>query len=211
MSALPEQINIALLAYDGVDELDLFGAYAVLSKAAELPTTGSHPALTVYLCGPAEVTGSAGVRFMVSHSTETLEQAQVVLVPGGRGAASAAKDPAILAALERVLDRGGRLYGVCSGSLIIAATGRAANICLAIHRRKRELLRSYRVRDVGEGLVREGAITTVGGDLRQSVKSIDLAFAILADHAPATVEPTASRLEIIPGRASVPECNATAS
>ena len=52
-------------------------------------------------------------------------------------------------------------------------------------------------------LVRDGRITTVGGDRRASVKSADLALQLLADLAPHLLEPVCARMEMEPGRRRV--------
>jgi len=202
MKEAPNTVNVVLLAYDGVDELDLFGAYSVLMKASDIePANASQPALNVRLASSSEhVLGSSGVAFRATTGLDVVSSADVVVVPGGRGARNAADDGAIRDALLRVLQRGGTLYGVCTGALIVAATGRAEGRRLAIHRNKREALLDFPVSQVCSGLVRDGQIVTVGGDLSPSVKSVDLAFQVLFDVAPHAVDVIAARMEIIPGR-----------
>jgi AraC family transcriptional activator FtrA len=192
-------VRIVLLAYQDVDELDLFGAYAVLAKAASLDSP--VPRLDVRIAARlSQITSSGGVSFRVEDGLEVAALADALVVPGGRGAQRAAGDPALVAVLQSAASRGAALYGVCSGTLIIAAAGLARERQLAFHHAKRHLLRGYQVGAVTGGLVRDGQITSVGGNLRSSVKSADLAFRLLADFAPGTVSAVCARMELSPGR-----------
>lgn len=197
-------VNVVLLAFPGVEELDLFGAWAVLSKAAEVEAQdASAQSLRVRIVAHSEtVTGSGGVTFVVHAGLEALALSDAVVVPGGRGAQQAADDPVIRSQLSAILERGGSLYSICTGSLIVAATGRAVNSCLAIHRHKRVSLLDFPIGQVGSGLVRDGKLISVGGDLSPSVKSLDVAFALLADLAPHTISRVSDRMELLPGRSN---------
>jgi len=194
-------LDIVVLAYEGVDELDLFGAWSVLKKAEDMTPPVAAPVLRVRIASAfACVRGSGGVAFDVPARLDVISDARVVVVPGGRGARHAADDPAIHHALIGVIDRGGTLYGICTGSLIVAATGRTKESCLAIHRNKREALLDFPVNEVRSGLIRDGQFVTVGGDDSPSVKSVDLALTVLQDFAPYAVAPVSSRMEIVVGR-----------
>jgi AraC family transcriptional regulator, transcriptional activator FtrA len=194
-------IDVVLLAYQGVDELDLFGAWSVLRKAADIDPGGSLPAVHVALAAPERlVTGSGGLMFRAERTLDDAVPGRALVVPGGRGAAAAARNAPILSYVGEAIKGGCRVYGVCTGSLIIAATGHARARALAIHRNKREMLLDLPVNEVATGLVEDGPFVTVGGDPAHSVKSVDLAFALLADFAPHAVEDVGSRMELMPGR-----------
>jgi len=194
-------IDVVLLAYQGVDELDLFGAWSVLRKAAEIDPDGALPVVRMVLAAPESfVTGSGGLVFRAEQMLDDVVPGRALVVPGGRGAAAAARDASILSYVGEAVKRGCRVYGVCTGSLIIAATGLTRTRSLAIHRNKREMLLDLPVNEVTTGLVEDGPFVTVGGDPAHSVKSVDLAFALLADFAPHAVEAVGSRMELMPGR-----------
>jgi putative intracellular protease/amidase len=181
---------VAVLGYAGVDDLDLVGVHAVLAK-------GGLPVRIV--AGPPTFPTSGGLILAAGAGLDALATATAVVVPGGRGAATAATDPAIQTALAGALRSGARMYGVCTGSLILAAAGLAGHR-LAVHGAKRDLLRGLGVAEIGVGLVRSGPVCTVGGDRRASVKSVDLGFEILADLAPHMVAEVQARMELDPGR-----------
>jgi putative intracellular protease/amidase len=194
-------LRVAVVAYPLVDELDLFGSHAVLAKAA-----AAHPGLSVEMAAREPwITGSAGVSIAVPRSLETVAAADAVVVPGGRGARQAADDADLLDALRAAAAHGATLYGVCTGSLVIAATGLAAGKRLAVHGDKHRLLTPYAVGEVSAGLVRDGAIVTVGGDMSASVKAVDLAFQLLYDLAPQLVGAVRARMELLPGRTAMAE------
>ncbi|GAU66483.1 hypothetical protein SSP35_03_01310 [Streptomyces sp. NBRC 110611] len=192
---------IAVLAYPGVDELDLFGGYALLAKAGSVAEeTGAPPVTAVITAEEPEVRGSAGVTFRAQEELSVVERAQAVVVPGGRGASAAAETPRLQRFLRRADERDARLYSVCSGALVLAGAGLAEGRALAIHAAKRTQLTERGAVRAADGLVRDGRICSVGGDVRDSVKSVDLAFALLADLRPELVEPVTRRTEIGPGR-----------
>ncbi|MGK4580986.1 DJ-1/PfpI family protein [Kitasatospora sp. HPMI-4] len=195
-------IEVVLLAYPQVDELDLFGGYSVLAKAASLSGESSRgPRLDVRIvASEPQVTGSGGVRFAVDDGLDAAATAGVVVVPGGRGAQNASAEPELTDLLRAADARGAAIYAVCSGALLVAGAGLARERRIAVHHTKGDLLRSYPVGEVAQGLVRDGRIRSVGGDPSTSVKSVDLAFQILADFAPELVEPVSTRMETTPGR-----------
>jgi AraC family transcriptional regulator, transcriptional activator FtrA len=199
MDRASKVVDIAVLAYDGVDELDLFGAWSVLRKAMEVERKDAQPQLRITLASQRpNVRGSGGILFDATTSLESLANSCAVLIPGGRGARSAASNEAVVDALTDVLNRDGKVYCVCTGSLIAAATGLARKSRLAIHRNKRELLLDFPVDDIRRGLVRDGQFVSIGGEPSPAVKSVDLAFAILQDFAPYAIAAVAERMEILP-------------
>lgn len=194
---------IALLAYPGVDELDLFGGYALLAKAGSIAEeSGAPPITAVITAEDPEIHGSGGVTFRAQEELSVLERAHAVVVPGGRGAAAAAEAPQLRRLLRQVDDRNARLYSVCSGALVLAGAGLTEGRTLAIHAAKRSQLTERGAARAVSGLLHDGRICSVGGDVRDSVKSVDLAFALLADLRPELIDPVTRRTEISPGRAA---------
>lgn len=204
MSKDAEVSDIVVLAYEDVDELDLFGAWSVLKKAEEATVPLSMSGVRVRLAGPQEnVSASGGTSFVVPFGLDVLAGASAIVVPGGKGARQAAVDQAIRNALTDAIDRGARVYGICTGALIIASTGRASERCLAIHRNKREALLDFPVSEVRSGLLHDGPFLTVGGDDAPSIKSVDIGLAVLRDIAPYAIAPVTTRMEIGGGRTAV--------
>jgi transcriptional regulator GlxA family with amidase domain len=113
---------------------------------------------------------------------------------------AAAEDAGLAASLRDAFVSGAALYGVCSGTILLAAAGLTRRRRVAVHHGKREQLAGSLVGEVTSGLVKDGRITTVGGDRQTSVKSADLAFQLLADFTPHLLDAVCARLEVEPGR-----------
>jgi AraC family transcriptional activator FtrA len=233
MSGAPPEANpvrVTILAYPGVDELDLFGAHAVLSKAASIAADqsvgargpvsvelGSARAVSAHEPGAAErglqvriaasspeIISSGGVIFRAQAELTTLLTADAVVVPGGRGVRSAAEDAELATLLREAFASGAAIYGVCSGTILLAYAGLTRRRRVAVHHGKRNQLSGSLAGEVAHGLVKDGTITTVGGDRRTSVKSVDLAFQLLADYTPHLLDAVFARMELEPGRVLAP-------
>src|SRR5713226_2385611 len=191
-------VRIAVLAYEGVDELDLFGAYVPLAKARAALPRPADLALWIGAADP-EVAGSNGVRIHAQAGLDTVRSVTALVIPGGRGVAEACQDARYLAAVRDAHQAGAVLYAVCSGSFLIAAAGLASGRTLAVHARKRRELAALGSCAVADTLVRDGALCSVGGSRERRVKGVDLAFQVLRDWLPGAVEPVAARLETEPG------------
>jgi AraC family transcriptional regulator, transcriptional activator FtrA len=193
--------RIAVIAYPGVDELDLFGAYAILAKAGLVAEEeGVAPVQVAISSSDTEIRGSAGVTFRAQEDLSAVVRARAVVIPGGRGALGTRGDDRLRKALRAAYAGDARLYCVCSGALVLAGAGLAAGRVLAVHSSKRAQLLAQGAQRAASGLIRDGRICSVGGDVQSSVKSTDLAFALLADLRPELVEPVSRRTEVRPGR-----------
>lgn len=113
------QIDVVL--FDGWDELDGLGPYEVFA------TAGLDVAL-VTLEGARAVTGSHGVTVQATGSLRP--DTAMVLIPGGgwndrapRGALAQARNPAMRDAITAAHRRGAIVAGVCTGGMILAASG----------------------------------------------------------------------------------------
>ncbi|HST47197.1 DJ-1/PfpI family protein [Jatrophihabitans sp.] len=201
----PGTVAVRLLAFPGVDDLDLLGAYGVLSKAAELTRAGPPPWLEVALVADrAQLETAGGLRLSVQTGLDEVSSPDVVVVPGGRGVRQVLEAPAYLDYLRAAHRSGAALYSVCSGALLVAAAGLAAGATLAIHAAKRDALTELAAGcRPGTGLVRDGSLTSVGGDRSGSVKSVDLALQLVADHAPRVLPELLDRMELRQGRTLV--------
>ncbi|KVK73685.1 short-chain dehydrogenase [Burkholderia sp. MSMB1498] len=195
-------VDVILLAYDGVDALDLFGVHAVLAKASAVTAPDGAAPLRVAIAAASRViTTSCGIDLSCGAPLDTLDHARAIVVPGGRGAAAAARHPSLATLLARAHMRGAAIYVVCSGALLVAAAGIANGRRLAIHHDKQQWLRDVAPSvEPAAGLIADGRLCSVGGDASPSTKATDLAFQLLADFAPYAVAPVAARMELRPGR-----------
>ncbi|MEO6501812.1 MAG: DJ-1/PfpI family protein [Jatrophihabitantaceae bacterium] len=197
----PAVLEVRLLAFPDVDDLDLMGAYAVLSKAAEIARAGPSPRLSIVIAAQQpELRTAGGLRFQAQARLDEAGQADAVLVPGGRGIQQVLTSAPHLDYLRAAHRHGAAVYSVCSGALLVAASGIAGAATLAIHAAKRAQLAGVSDSVPGAGLIRDGRLTSVGGNCRSSVKSVDLALQLVADHAADLLPELLSRMELAQGR-----------
>ncbi|WP_310564094.1 DJ-1/PfpI family protein [Hydrogenophaga sp.] len=111
-------MHIAILTFQGFNELDSFVALGVLNRV-------KRPGWRVTLCCPAPtVTSMNGV---VVHAQSTLAEAataDAVLVGSGLQTRDVVADPQTMATLRQALDPARQLIGAqCSGTLVLAQLG----------------------------------------------------------------------------------------
>jgi transcriptional regulator GlxA family with amidase domain len=108
---------IAIALFDGVTALDAIGPYEILSRL---------PCATIQF-----VAAEPGVKrndrmtlgLVADHELDEVPRCDVVVVPGGPGHDSAAKDERLLDWLRRVDETTSFTAAVCTGTLILGAAG----------------------------------------------------------------------------------------
>ena len=89
--------------------------------------------------GPMRAHG--GFVIMADHGPELLQQADIVVVPGWKGADSPVAD-ALCRQLRAAHERGARLVSICSGAFVLAATGLLSGGTVTTHWRYADKLRA---------------------------------------------------------------------
>ena len=172
-------VRIAVLIYDGFDELDALGPYEVLRNAA----LGGAPveALLVTREPAQRVTGSHG---LTVEPQGTLNGAtfDVVIVPGGgwndratAGAWAEAERGALPAALHQLHTDGSALASVCTGGMLVATAGVAKRRAMTTHHGALEQLRAQGADVIEARVVDDGDLLSCGG----VTSGIDLALWIV--------------------------------
>ena len=106
-------MEIAVLTFDGYNELDSFVVAALLNRAG----------LKAYITTPnAEVTSMFGVKVAGQKPLSFASQADAVVIGSGPGTRKVVKDPALLAQIKLDPSRQ-MIVSQCSGVLILAALG----------------------------------------------------------------------------------------
>ncbi|MFE0512468.1 DJ-1/PfpI family protein [Streptomyces sp. NPDC058964] len=124
----------------------------------------------------------------------------IVVVPGGEGARATYADTPVMGLLDEHVRAGRRTYTVCSGAFVPAARGLLEGRTVATHTGKAAALAASGLCTARQGLVRDGAITSVGGTAVGHVKALALALQIVADHEPGLLPALWTRLDIDPSR-----------
>ena len=176
-------MRIAVVVFDGFDELDAIGPLEVLRNAAAMGDAGLQVDL-VALDGAAEVTGSHG---LVVRTDGPLDPGRFDLgvSPGGggpdrgaRGAwAEAARGdrPAAIAAAHRA---GAMVATVCTGAMLATAAGLTRGRPAVTHHGAVAELRASGAEVVEARVVDDGDLVTAGG----VTSGIDMALWLVERH-----------------------------
>ena len=176
-------MRIAVVVFDGFDELDAIGPLEVLRNAAAMGDAGLQVDL-VALDGAAEVTGSHG---LVVRTDGPLDPGRfdLLVIPGGgwpaRGAQGAGAEaaggdlPAASAAAHRA---GAVVATVCTGAMLATAAGLTRGRPAVTHHGAIEELRSSGAEVVEARVVDDGDLVTAGG----VTSGIDMALWLVERH-----------------------------
>lgn len=119
-------MRLAILLFDGVEELDWAGPWEVLTMWRALARRDDGSDVEVLLCGDqaGPITCAKGARVLADTSWDELDGTpDVVIVPGGRGTRALVEDEVLLARLRALHEDGALLASVCTGALLLAAAG----------------------------------------------------------------------------------------
>ena len=107
-----------IFIYDGVEPIDL-ATYGVLSMARRIA-----PEIEICTIAPraGPVALANGLKVTADHGIDDAPPCDVVIVTGGPGWATQAETPSTLDYVRRVR-AAGRIASVCTGSMILAASG----------------------------------------------------------------------------------------
>jgi len=161
-------MRIEVLVYDGFDELDALGPYEVLSNAADVSL--------VSLAGAGTVTGSHGIELAVQGR---LGECELLVVPGGgwndrapAGACAEAQRGELPEAIRALHERGTVVASVCTGAMLVSATGLLRGRPATTHHGAIEALRRQGAEIVDARVVDDGDVLSCGG----VTSGIDLAL-----------------------------------
>jgi transcriptional regulator GlxA family with amidase domain len=132
--------TIAVVVWDGVEELDLAGPYEVLTAWAAAAGRGDR-VLTV-ADRPGELRCAHGLRLLPDTTWADLDAVDVLVLPGGNSSVQLA-DERFLARLRSLADGGTLMTSVCTGALPLAAAGLLDNRPATTHWGSIDSLRSY--------------------------------------------------------------------
>jgi len=168
---------IEILVFQGVDELDAIGPLEVFRSAKA--AGADFDARLVTVNEVKEITGSHGLRFGVDGLLGSQGRADILIVPGGgwvdraaQGARAEVERGAIPAAIRDVYEAGAIIASVCTGAMLIAATGLLRGRRAITHHDAIYELREYGAEIVQARVVDDDDIVTAGG----VTSGIDLAL-----------------------------------
>lgn len=168
-------IEIVIPLYPDVTHLDFTGPHQVLSR---IP--GAR--VIVASMGGQDISAEGLVFSQLADLTK-VERCDVICVPGGFGTTAAMLDEAYMAEVTRLAKGAKYLTSVCTGSLILAATGLIRGRRAACHWAWRELLEPFGVIVDESRVARDGNLITGGG----VTAGLDFAFTMVAELAGETL------------------------
>jgi len=151
-------MQIAVVTFDGFNELDSFIASAVINRA--------RPAgVRAYITTPTpSVTSMSGVEVVGQRGLDFITEADVVLIGSGIRTRDIVADPALFGALP--LDPSRQLIGAqCSGALVLAKLGLLGSMPVCTDTTSRPFVEDCGVRVLDTPFHTEGPIATAGGCL----------------------------------------------
>ncbi|MBQ3404477.1 MAG: DJ-1/PfpI family protein [Oscillospiraceae bacterium] len=108
--------KIAAIFFEGFQTLDAMGPIEVLGNMKD-----------VYEMHYVSMSGGPVVSYqgvpVLTESMDQVPEADIILIPGGRSAFDAMKDPDFIAKIREYAEKAEFCLTVCSGSLILACTG----------------------------------------------------------------------------------------
>lgn len=151
-------MRIAILTFDGFNEIDSFVALSMLGRI-------KRPDWQVALASPApRVTSMNGVTIERQWTLEDARRADVVLVGSGKQTRDIVADPALMAELR--FDPARQLIGAqCSGTLILAKLGLLGDGAACTDNLTKPWVLEAGVRVVEQPLFASGNVATAGGCL----------------------------------------------
>jgi transcriptional regulator GlxA family with amidase domain len=184
---------VGIVAFDGVVLADLATPCEVFGRIRD--ASGRAP-YDIRICSLAPKVRSEHVVLDVPWRLSSLDRADTVIVPGIDDL-EAAVPPAVLRAIRRAVRRRARVASICSGALILAATGALDGLRATTHWRCAvELARRHPSIDVDPDVlyVDNGTLLTSAGaaaglDLCLHLVRRDLGAAVAAEAARAAVMP----------------------
>ncbi|MGF1617518.1 MAG: DJ-1/PfpI family protein [Acidimicrobiia bacterium] len=119
-------MKLALVCFDGMEELDLVGPWEVLRMwQLQWPDDGAD-VFTVSLDG-STVTCAKGMQIVTDMLLGDFDGADVLLYPGGQGTRRHIGDDSLASWLRETMGTGTLMTSVCTGSLVFAGAGMLAN------------------------------------------------------------------------------------
>lgn len=124
-------LTYGLVVFDGAEELDFVGPWEVFSMAAMARGAGDRCVLIAEHDRPVRC--NKGLRVLPDHTFADHPPLDVVLVPGGEGTRPQVDNPRMLEWLADQAEQAEWMTSVCTGSLLLWASGVAKDRRLATH------------------------------------------------------------------------------
>jgi transcriptional regulator GlxA family with amidase domain len=151
-------MRIAVLTFEGFNELDSFIASAMLNRV-------KRPELQALIVCPAQsVTSMNGVVVQSQAPLRFAREAEAVIVGSGRDTRDLVRDSGLMGELR--LDPSRQIIGAqCSGALVLAKLGLLVNVSACTDSKTKPWVEEAGVRVLDQPFVAHGNVATAGGCL----------------------------------------------
>ncbi len=149
-------MDVAIVAFDGINALDAVGPYEVLRS---LP--GARVRFVATEAGLKREPGAFAL--LADHALDEIPRPEVVVVPGGPGVRAAMEDEALLDWLREAHRHSRWTTSVCTGSLMLAAAGLLPGLRATTHWLALDRLAELGAEPASERVVEQGKIITAAG------------------------------------------------
>jgi transcriptional regulator GlxA family with amidase domain len=186
--------RVVLLAFPGVQPLDLVGPHEVFAGANRVELAAGRPRpydVQVVGAGPGTVRGESGLGIVLDGPLPR-QRVDTIIVPGGDGSRRTEDLADVVIWLRTAGERARRTCAVCTGAFVLAEAGLLDGLRVTTHwARAGELARRYPGVQVDPTplFLQQGRIWTSAG----VTAGIDLALALVEDDLGAEVAQTIAR------------------
>lgn len=149
-------LNIGSVIFPDLDQVDLSGPHEVLSR---LPDSKWQ----LYARTKDPIADMKGLRFLPDATLEEAPQLDVLHIPGGFGVDAAMQDPVLMAWIKRQAMGAQLVFTVCTGALLLGATGLLRGRRATTHWASHHLLPILGAIPVDERVVEDGPFMTAAG------------------------------------------------
>lgn len=149
-------LTIGSLIFDDLDQVDLTGPHEVLSR---LPDSS----YAIYGKTLAPARDLRGLRILPDATLAEAPQLDILHIPGGFGVDAQMVDPEILAWIRRQAEGAQLVFTVCTGALLLAATGLLKGRRATTHWASHHILPAFGAVPVRERVVEDGKFLTAAG------------------------------------------------
>jgi putative intracellular protease/amidase len=156
--------------YDGMTQLDFTAPHTVFSRLPGAETIVASEA-------GGEIVSDGGLVFARTRRLVDIDRCDLIFFPGGLATTTVINDAAFMAEATRLAAGARYLTSVCTGSLILAATGLITGRRAACHWAWRDLLKLFGVIPDPSRVARDGNVITGGG----VTAGIDFALTVAAE------------------------------
>ena len=158
-----EPINVAVLLFPEVHELDAVGPYSAVNAARHFV---SEDALSLFTVAKSRhpLQTSGGLTLTPHHDFASAPSPDVLIVPGGRGVDGAARDEAVLGYVLEHVPHTKLLVSVCTGAFLLGEAGLLRGLRANTWAGKRERLLDYEVGEIMDArVVKNERVWCAGG------------------------------------------------